>query len=81
MSPRDHALGLTGPARPPAAHAVNPHKLGSVIVTNSVASWKCDCGDSGFTSRAFGGEDLEAKARRNHAAHAKRRAAGVQRPR
>jgi len=52
----------------------NTHTLSS-IVTIAVPShlrWKCSCGKTGDTTRAFEGEDLKAKARRNHSAHASR---------
>ena len=58
------------------------HELKSVEETEEgVWVWTCTCGDTGWTSRAYRGEDLKRKAKGNHRGHARRRAAGKRRPR
>lgn len=55
------------------------HTLISTATNGKTASWRCSCGTTGQTSRAFEGEDLEAKATWNHAQHARTEARKEQR--
>ena len=49
------------------------HALVSVQAGENVATWLCQCGSSGATSRSHAGEDLEFKAKGNHRQHARKR--------
>ena len=56
------------------------HTLAKTVTNGrTVASWTCSCGASGKTTRAFAGEILEEKAKRNHAQHARKAAGKVAR--
>lgn len=48
------------------------HALVGVLVSDTLALYECSCGMVGQAGRAFPSEDLDAKVRTNHAAHAAR---------